>query len=275
MRGGVSRRRLGGVSDGRRSQSGRASAAGGYKAGGGCGAAGSRLAAAAASAPFPVPRYGRMCARMEPPFYRPAPFPGGFCRPEPDYGALPGALPPGAPPEPFRGLKPAPCPDSGFFGGGAGTGSFFYSGPGERDGFSVSFAQALDELHQPGPPNVALPEPPGLTAAAAAAGGGGPFPGVPVTAAETEATEADPDSPERLQAERRRLRNRLAASRCRRRKLERIARLEQRVRGLRAQNAALAATAAGLRAQVRRLRGSVRDHAGSGCPLPPGAALGF
>lgn len=219
-----------------------------------------------------------MCARMEPPFYRPAPFPGGFCRPEPDYGALAGALPPGPPSEPFRGLKPAPCPDGGFFGSGAGTGGFFYPGPGERDGFTGSFAQALDELHQPGPPNVALPEPSGLAAAAAAGGGGGgggPFPGVPGAAPEAEAADPGPDSPERLQAERRRLRNRLAASRCRRRKLERIARLEQRVRGLRAQNAALAATAAGLRAQVRRLRGSVRDHAGSGCPLPPGAALGF
>ncbi|KAM4880235.1 uncharacterized protein FYW23_014343 [Sylvia borin] len=206
---------------------------------------------------------------MEPPFYRPAPFPGGFCRPEPDYGSLPGPLQQGAPQEPFRGLKPAPCPDGTFFGSAAGTGGFFYPGTGERDGFTGSFAQALDELHQPGPPNVALPEPPALTAAAMA----GPFPGVP--GGETEAAEPSPDSPERLQAERRRLRNRLAASRCRRRKLERIARLEQRVRGLRAQNAALAATAAGLRAQVRRLRGSVRDHAGSGCPLPPGAALAF
>ncbi|XP_029862266.1 basic proline-rich protein-like isoform X2 [Aquila chrysaetos chrysaetos] len=134
-----------------------------------------------------------MCARMEPPFYRPAPFSGGFCRPEPDYGALAGALPPGPPPEPFRGLKPAPCPDGGFFGSGAGTGGFFYPGPGEREGFTGSFAQALDELHQPGPPNVALPEPSGLAAAAAA--GGGPFPGVPGAAPEAEAAEPGPDSP--------------------------------------------------------------------------------
>lgn len=217
-----------------------------------------------------------MCARMEPPFFRSPPFPGAFCRPEPDYGALQGGgLPPGAPPEPFRGLKPAPCPDGGFFGGATGTGGFFYPPPADRDGFVGSFAQALDELHQPGPPNVTLPEPPpGLAAP------GGPFQAVPAAApppveAPSEPSGAAPDSPERLQAERRRLRNRLAASRCRRRKLERIARLEQRVRGLRAQNAALAAAAAGLRAQVRRLRGSVRDHAGSGCPLPPGAALGF
>lgn len=214
-----------------------------------------------------------MCARMEPPFFRPAPFPGGFCRPETEYGALPGPLPPGAAPEPFGGLKPASCSDGGFFGAGTGTGGFFYTGPGDRDGFTGSFAQALDELHQPGPPNVALPEPSVMMAAAA--GAGGPFPGVPGVAPEVEAAEPGPDSPEQLQAERRRLRNRLAASRCRRRKLERIARLEQRVRGLRAQNAALAAAAAGLRAQVRRLRGSVRDHAGSGCPLPPGAVLGL
>ncbi|XP_053907889.1 transcription factor JunD-like isoform X2 [Cuculus canorus] len=167
-----------------------------------------------------------MCALMEPPFYRPAPFPGAFCRPEPDYGA---------PPEPFRGPKPPPCPD-GSFGVAGGTGCFFY--PGDREGFATgSFAQALDELHQPGPPNVALPEAPGF-------GGPGRFVGVPETEAE------QPASPEREQAERRRLRNRLAASRCRRRKLERIARLEQRVRGLRAQNAALAAAAAGLRAQI-------------------------
>lgn len=207
--------------------------------------------------------------RMEPPFYRPAPFPGGFCRPEPDYASLPGPLQPGPAQEPFRGLKPAPCPDSSFFSTSTGTGGFFY--PGDRDGFTGSFSQALDELHQPGPPNVALPEPPALTTTTM----GGPFPGLPGGEAAEPAAEPGPDSPERLQAERRRLRNRLAASRCRRRKLERIARLEQRVRGLRAQNAALAATAAGLRAQVRRLRGSVRDHAGSGCPLPPGAALGF
>ncbi|XP_055555983.1 transcription factor JunB [Falco cherrug] len=253
---------------GRRHQWGRASAPGGYKAGGRRG--GEDVGSSPAAAIRPGSLCGRMCARMEPSFYRPAPFPGGFCRPEPDYGALPGALPPGTPPEPFRGLKPPPCPDGSFFGGGTGTGSFFYPVPGERDGFTGSFTQALDELHQPGPPNVALPEPAGL-----AAGGGTPFPGIPGVAPEAEATEPAPESPERLQAERRRLRNRLAASRCRRRKLERIARLEQRVRGLRAQNAALAATAAGLRAQVRRLRGSVRDHAGSGCPLPPGAALGF
>ncbi|XP_065508954.1 transcription factor JunD-like [Caloenas nicobarica] len=207
----------------------------------------------------------RVLPRMEPPFCRAAPLPGGLCRPEPDFAPLPPAP---QFPEPFRGLKAGPCPDGGFFGGAAAAAGFFYPPPGDRDAFGGSFAPALDELNQPGPPNVALPEPPPGGPAP-----GGPFAGVP---AQAEAAAAAPGSPERAAAERRRLRNRLAASRCRRRKLERLQRLEQRVRGLRAQNAALAAAAAGLRAHVRRLRGSVREHAGSGCPLPhSGAALGL
>lgn len=216
-------------------------------------------------------RFGRMCARMEPPFFRSPPSPASFCRPEPDYSVLPSAW---APAEPFRALKP--CTDGGFCGATGGGGPFFYPPAAERDAFPTGFAQALDELHHPGPPNVSLPEPPqGMAVPGGGGGGGGPFQAVPAGDGSPDPPPQTTESPERLQAERRRLRNRLAASRCRRRKLERIARLEQRVRGLRAQNAALAAAAAGLRAQVRRLRGSVRDHAGSGCPLPHGAALGF
>lgn len=199
---------------------------------------------------------------MEPPFFRAPPLPGGLCPPGPDFAPLPPAPPF---PEPLRGLRAAPCPDGGFFGGAA-TGGFFCAPPGDRDAFAGAFAQALDELAQPGPPNVALPEPP-------PAGAGGGAPGGALGPAQADAA-ARAGSPERAAAERRRLRNRLAASRCRRRKLERIQRLEQRVRGLRAQNAALAAAAAGLRAHVRRLRGSVREHAGSGCPLPHSGALG-
>uniref|UniRef100_A0A8V0YFC9 Transcription factor JunB n=1 Tax=Gallus gallus TaxID=9031 RepID=A0A8V0YFC9_CHICK len=49
----------------------------------------------------------------------------------------------------------------------------------------------------------------------------------------------DAESQERLKAERKRLRNRIAASKCRRRKLERIARLEEKVKALKGQNAEL------------------------------------
>ncbi|XP_065717098.1 transcription factor Jun-like [Patagioenas fasciata] len=88
----------------------------------------------------------------------------------------------------------------------------------------------------------------------------------------------DAESQERLKAERKRLRNRIAASKCRRRKLERIARLEEKVKALKGQNAELAATANLLRAQVTQLQGRVRSHLSSGCHInaaghpPPTAA---
>uniref|UniRef100_A0A8B9ISI4 Transcription factor JunB n=1 Tax=Amazona collaria TaxID=241587 RepID=A0A8B9ISI4_9PSIT len=68
-------------------------------------------------------------------------------------------------------------------------------------------------------------------------------------------------------AARKRLRNRIAASKCRRRKLERIARLEEKVKALKGQNAELAATANLLRAQVTQLQGRVRSHLSSGCHI--------
>ncbi|XP_065517904.1 transcription factor JunD-like [Lathamus discolor] len=77
----------------------------------------------------------------------------------------------------------------------------------------------------------------------------------------------DAESQERLKAERKRLRNRIAASKCRRRKLERIARLEEKVKALKGQNAELAATANLLRAQVTQLQGRVRSHLSSGCHI--------
>nr|XP_060619672.1 transcription factor Jun-like [Anolis sagrei ordinatus] len=82
----------------------------------------------------------------------------------------------------------------------------------------------------------------------------------------------DAESQERLKAERKRLRNRIAASKCRRRKLERIARLEEKVKALKGQNAELAATASLLRAQVAQLQGRVRSHLSSGCPINANAA---
>uniref|UniRef100_A0A663FFG1 Transcription factor JunB n=1 Tax=Aquila chrysaetos chrysaetos TaxID=223781 RepID=A0A663FFG1_AQUCH len=74
----------------------------------------------------------------------------------------------------------------------------------------------------------------------------------------------DAESQERLKAERKRLRNRIAASKCRRRKLERIARLEEKVKALKGQNAELAATANLLRAQVTQLQGRVRTKVSVG-----------
>ncbi|XP_041640951.1 transcription factor jun-B-like isoform X2 [Cheilinus undulatus] len=77
----------------------------------------------------------------------------------------------------------------------------------------------------------------------------------------------DMENQERIKAERKRLRNRLAASKCRRRKLERIARLEDKVKVLKTDNAGLSSTASVLREQVAQLKQKVMTHVSSGCQL--------
>ncbi|XP_075688815.1 transcription factor Jun [Rhinoderma darwinii] len=77
----------------------------------------------------------------------------------------------------------------------------------------------------------------------------------------------DMESQERIKAERKRMRNRIAASKCRKRKLERIARLEDKVKNLKSQNSDLASTANMLREQVAQLKQKVMNHVNSGCQL--------
>ncbi|XP_062872407.1 junB proto-oncogene, AP-1 transcription factor subunit b [Trichomycterus rosablanca] len=77
----------------------------------------------------------------------------------------------------------------------------------------------------------------------------------------------DMERQERIKAERKRLRNRLAATKCRRRKLERISRLEDRVKVLKSDNAGLSNTASLLRDQVAQLKQKVLRHVSSGCQL--------
>ncbi|MCQ7614308.1 hypothetical protein NP188_24815, partial [Salmonella enterica] len=79
----------------------------------------------------------------------------------------------------------------------------------------------------------------------------------------------DMDTQERIKAERKRLRNRIAASKCRKRKLERISRLEEKVKTLKSQNTELAAAAGALREQVAQLKQKVLSHVNSGCQLLP------
>lgn len=79
----------------------------------------------------------------------------------------------------------------------------------------------------------------------------------------------DMDTQERIKAERKRLRNRIAASKCRKRKLERISRLEEKVKTLKSQNTELASTASLLREQVAQLKQKVLSHVNSGCQLLP------
>lgn len=78
----------------------------------------------------------------------------------------------------------------------------------------------------------------------------------------------DMETQERIKLERKRLRNRIAASKCRRRKLERISRLEEKVRMLKGENMELQAVVNKLREQVCTLKQEVMDHVNSGCQIP-------
>lgn len=104
----------------------------------------------------------------------------------------------------------------------------------------------------------------------------------PQTVPEVPHPPGDPTSPpslspidletqERIKAERKKLRNRIAASKCRKRKLERISRLEEKVKVLKSQNSDLASTAAMLREQVAQLKQRVMSHVTNGCQIAVGS----
>ncbi|XP_070564392.1 transcription factor Jun-like [Ptychodera flava] len=85
----------------------------------------------------------------------------------------------------------------------------------------------------------------------------------------------DMETQERIKAERKRLRNRVAASKCRKRKLERISRLEEKVSDLKSQNSELQMSATELREQVCKLKQQVMDHVKSGCQVMLAQQLAF
>ncbi|XP_016339985.1 transcription factor AP-1-like isoform X1 [Sinocyclocheilus anshuiensis] len=80
------------------------------------------------------------------------------------------------------------------------------------------------------------------------------------------------ETQERIKAERKKLRNRIAASKCRKRKLERISRLEEKVKVLKTQNSDLASTASILREQVAQLKQKVMNHVTNGCQIAVSSA---
>jgi len=75
------------------------------------------------------------------------------------------------------------------------------------------------------------------------------------------------DEQEHAKLERKRARNRLAATRCRNRKLERISKLEDRVAELKQQNGQLVQTASALREEVARLKRGIVEHTRRGCQV--------
>merc|ERR1711963_1368026 len=74
-------------------------------------------------------------------------------------------------------------------------------------------------------------------------------------------------SQEKIKLERKRQRNRLAASKCRKRKLERISQLELKVKDLKGENSELYNVVKKLEQSVANLKQEVIDHCNSGCQI--------
>lgn len=77
----------------------------------------------------------------------------------------------------------------------------------------------------------------------------------------------DMECQEKIKLERKRQRNRLAASKCRRRKLERISRLEDKVKLLKGENTELSSVVLRLKEHVCMLKEQVMEHVHSGCQI--------
>ncbi|CAH0713094.1 unnamed protein product, partial [Brenthis ino] len=90
---------------------------------------------------------------------------------------------------------------------------------------------------------------------------------VPSASSSPPLSPIDMDSQERIKLERKRQRNRVAASKCRRRKLERISKLEEKVKLLKGENAELAQMVVKLKDHVSRLKQQVLEHANGGCHI--------
>uniref|UniRef100_A0A2M4BU30 Putative transcription factor ap-1 n=1 Tax=Anopheles marajoara TaxID=58244 RepID=A0A2M4BU30_9DIPT len=87
------------------------------------------------------------------------------------------------------------------------------------------------------------------------------------TASSPPVSPIDMESQERIKLERKRLRNRVAASKCRRRKLERISKLEDKVKELKTQNSELGSMVCNLKQHIFQLKQQVLEHHNSGCTI--------
>lgn len=75
------------------------------------------------------------------------------------------------------------------------------------------------------------------------------------------------ESQERIKLERKRQRNRVAASKCRKRKLEKIAKLEEKVKLLKGENSELGQIVIRLKEEVCNLKEKVLKHVNNGCKI--------
>lgn len=90
---------------------------------------------------------------------------------------------------------------------------------------------------------------------------------VPSASSSPPLSPIDMDTQEKIKLERKRQRNRVAASKCRRRKLERISKLEDKVKILKGENVDLAQMVVKLKDHVHRLKEQVLEHANGGCHI--------
>merc|ERR1711884_239015 len=77
----------------------------------------------------------------------------------------------------------------------------------------------------------------------------------------------DMETQEKIKLERKRLRNRQAAAKCRKRRLERISVLDERVAQLKTENTDLATVVKKMKSSVAALKQEVLDHVNSGCEI--------
>ncbi|KAH8401328.1 hypothetical protein KR009_004623 [Drosophila setifemur] len=84
----------------------------------------------------------------------------------------------------------------------------------------------------------------------------------------------DMETQEKIKLERKRQRNRVAASKCRKRKLERISKLEDRVKILKGDNVDLGSIVKSLKDHVAQLKQQVMEHIAAGCTVPANHAAG-
>lgn len=90
---------------------------------------------------------------------------------------------------------------------------------------------------------------------------------VPCMSDSPNVSPIDMENQEVIKLERKRQRNRVAASKCRKRKLERIAKLEDKVKQLKTENNDLSTFVAKLKDQVFALKERVLEHVNSGCQI--------
>ncbi|CAN8010034.1 unnamed protein product [Ixodes pacificus] len=165
----------------------------------------------------------------------------------------------------------------------------------EQEQYARGFVDALAQLHQTagGPSETALSAAEASDSGASTSsdsfilpsssehslgGGDGHVKDEPQTVPNLGATPPlspiDMRDQERIKLERKRLRNRIAASKCRKRKLERISRLEDKVHALKTENSELGSVVSSLRDQVCRLKQEVMMHVKQGCQIMMSTAYG-